>query len=279
MKTKWPLKGDYDFNDLVVGYRVNHITNAQNKVVELKGTYRFQAAGASYTNAFAFELPVASSKVKSVSGQWFAGSGDHTYQPGSSWIYLDLNANGTEKAQDKAVIFVIDDTSTFLGRIVNTGEGEAVAAKIRDITVQFTEPQDLNTLGQPPYNPFIITDIYRGLVPACDCQERGTEVHLPGYTPTTLAEKSLFNTHDDASDLSRSRTYRTSNNLPWALHIPTQLVYPKEHLQITQGHAYFIDWAYSGGVDKSDWYLDKKGYRNPDKLFDISKLPADIVVE
>ena len=35
----WPFLGDYDFNDLVVGYRYTIISNAQNSAVEIKANY------------------------------------------------------------------------------------------------------------------------------------------------------------------------------------------------------------------------------------------------
>ncbi len=35
----WPGKGDYDFNDVVVDYRFQTVTNALNQVVEIFGTF------------------------------------------------------------------------------------------------------------------------------------------------------------------------------------------------------------------------------------------------
>ncbi|MDX5430392.1 MAG: LruC domain-containing protein [Bacteroidota bacterium] len=52
----WPGKGDYDFNDLVVDYRINRITNANNKIVKAEAVVVLRAIGASYTNAFAFQI-------------------------------------------------------------------------------------------------------------------------------------------------------------------------------------------------------------------------------
>ncbi|MCA9836786.1 MAG: LruC domain-containing protein [Trueperaceae bacterium] len=273
----WPVQGDYDFNDLVVDYNINQITNAQNKVVMLETEFTFRAAGAANSNAFAFELPIAPSKVASVSGQYFAGSGDHSYIPESPWIYLDLAANGTEKGQDKAVIFVVDDTAVFLGQMANTETGgTTVAPRKIKLSVTFTEPISLTTLGQPPYNPFLVSNIYAALQSACDCQERGVEIHLPGYAPTDLADLSLFNTGDDNSNLNTNSTYVSEDNLPWALHFPNRFEYPLEFTQITQAHYYFANWASSNGANTKDWYLDKPGYRNDNKLFDESVLPATV---
>lgn len=275
----WPTQGDYDFNDLVVDYNINQITNSQNKVVKLETEFTFRAAGAAYTNAFAFELPIAPSKVASVTGQYFAGSGDHSYIPASPWIYLDLAANGTENGQNKAVIFVVDDTANFLGRMVNTvPNGDTTAPKKLKLSVTFTEPITLTTLGQPPYNPFLVSNIYAALQTACDCQERGVEIHLPGYAPTNLADSSLFGTGNDNSNINSNRSYVSQGNLPWALHIPTSFDYPKELTQITQAHYYFGNWASSNGANTKDWYLNKSNYRNSGKIYDSSSLPGTVTV-
>ncbi len=43
----WPSKGDYDFNDLVLDYHFEIITNTNNKVDRVKGTFIIKAFGAA----------------------------------------------------------------------------------------------------------------------------------------------------------------------------------------------------------------------------------------
>ena len=43
---QWPYKGDFDFNDLVVDYRFNTITNAANNVAEIVYSFGPKASGA-----------------------------------------------------------------------------------------------------------------------------------------------------------------------------------------------------------------------------------------
>jgi len=104
---RWPLEGDYDFNDLVVDYRINQILNASNEVVELDAEFKFRAAGAAFVNAFAFELPIPAKAVAEVKGAYFV-------DPNGTFDYIQLNANGTEAGQDNAVIFVADDIPSLL---------------------------------------------------------------------------------------------------------------------------------------------------------------------
>lgn len=54
----WPGKGDYDFNDLVLDYRFNVVTNALNNVVEVHGTFTIEAFGAVMKMDLDFSLPM-----------------------------------------------------------------------------------------------------------------------------------------------------------------------------------------------------------------------------
>ncbi|MGE4569684.1 MAG: LruC domain-containing protein, partial [Bacteroidales bacterium] len=86
----WPQKGDYDFNDLVLGYRINTVTNASDKVVNQVYTFKVRAIGAGLHNGFGFQIgSVAPSAVVSVSGTE-AGSG------------FSLLSSGLEAGQSKA---------------------------------------------------------------------------------------------------------------------------------------------------------------------------------
>ncbi|MEL6822865.1 MAG: LruC domain-containing protein, partial [Calditrichota bacterium] len=49
---QWPIQGDYDFNDLVIDYRYNEVTNVKNEVVEVSGKFVIKAVGAAYENGF-----------------------------------------------------------------------------------------------------------------------------------------------------------------------------------------------------------------------------------
>ncbi|MDZ7777449.1 MAG: LruC domain-containing protein [Bacteroidales bacterium] len=94
----WPSKGDYDFNDLVIDYRFNQITNADNLVVDLEASFVVQAIGAGFQNGFAFQLPVTPSMIQSVQGQVLESG------------YFSLSNNGTEAGQSKAVIPVFENS-------------------------------------------------------------------------------------------------------------------------------------------------------------------------
>lgn len=246
----WPARGDYDMNDLVVDYNYWYITNAQNKVVDVKPTFYVRAVGAFLQNGFGWQFDgVLSGAVGSVTG--------YNLQKG----YISLGANGVENNQDKAVVIVFDNADNVLHRVggafFNTeNNGLYGISDSLKINLHFAIPQDQTAVGTPPYNPFLIKNM-----------SRGTEVHLPDKPPTSLADPDLFGTIDDNSNPATGRYYKTSTNLPWAINIPVKFDYTWEMVQIVYGHLKFGAWAESSGALYPDWYKDLAGYRNPAQIY------------
>lgn len=245
----WPSKGDYDFNDLVLLYNFNQITNGENKVVDLVGEFTIQAVGAGYKNGFGFQLPVLPNAVSQVSG--FSIEED----------FINLAANNVEADQDKATIIVFDNTYNLFegigsGYINTTDDKPYVQPESITVTVNFASPQTLAQLGVPPYNPFIIVN-----------KERGREVHLPGYPPTALVNTAYFGTEDDDSNIALGRYYKSATNLPWAMNLPVSFAYPVEKEPIVKAHLVFDTWVKSSGFSYMDWYENKFGYRDTGKIF------------
>ncbi len=91
-------------------------------------------------------------------------------------------------------------------------------------------------------------------------------MHLPNYPPTDLAT-APFDVGDDASNAATGVYYKTTNNLPWAINIPTVFEYPIEKQDITQVYTHFAEWAQSDGTLYPDWYMDNSGYRNASLIY------------
>lgn len=247
----WPSKGDYDFNDMVVDYNFNQVTNGKNQVVQIKASLTLRAVGAGYHNGFGIQLPVSPGMVESVTG----------LSTGNSTIIK--NSNGTEAGQSKATIVIFDDAFKILpfpggtATGVNTSPGSVfVPSKPIDITINLASPVSLSSFGLPPYNPFIIID-----------GDRTREVHLIDNPPTDLANKSLLGTSYDKSMPESGRYYVTSNNLPFAIDIAGQFDYPIEKAPITAAHLKFYSWGVSGGKQYYDWFKSINGYRNDSNVY------------
>jgi LruC domain-containing protein/uncharacterized repeat protein (TIGR01451 family) len=250
----WPGKGDYDFNDLVIDYKFEINTNSSNYINEVIGTFVIKAFGAGMENGFGFQIPRDIDQTKiTVSGYHLTES------------YITLSSNGVESGQTNPTIIVFDNAYNEMpppgGSIgVNTTPG-AIYVDPVTITVTITFPADTYTssdLDIANFNPFLIVN-----------QDRGIEVHLPDYSPTSLVDESYFGTADDDSNSSTSKYYKTANNLPWAINLYETFDYPVEKANITTAHLKFIDWATSGGTAYDDWYKDIDGYRNDGNIFVI----------
>lgn len=243
----WPSKGDYDFNDLVLNYQFQEVYDANNQVVEVKLKTVVKAVGASFKNGWGFELPIAPSAIKKVSGQSIKSN------------YVSLSANGTETGQSKAVIMVFDDAFNQIKRVgadfVNTMANQPYSqGDTLNVLVELNSP--ISSLGTAPYNPFLVVN-----------QERGKEVHLPNNKPTDKADTKLFGTSHDRSQPSKNIYYKNWKNLPWVLHLPVNFDYPYEKIEVINSYYYFQKWAESSGSQYSDWYLDKSGYRNAKGIY------------
>ena len=246
----WPAKGDYDMNDLVNYYSYNVVTNASNQVVDVIAKFYARAVGASLHNGFGFQFDnVLPAHIGTVTGYDLTKG------------YVDLNANGTESNQAKAVIIVWDDAENVIhragGSFFNTLPGSpAGTSDTITITIHFTTLLSTSVVGPPPFNPFLIKD-----------GDREIEIHLPDYIPTSLVNPSYFGTVDDDTQPTAGKYYKTSTNLPWAINIPVGFDYPFEYIDITQAYNYFAAWAESGGLTHLDWYFDLPGYRNEANIY------------
>lgn len=234
----WPLKGDYDLNDIVITYRYLLVTDHNNKVVQIKADYDLHATGGTFNNGAGIQFNIPAAKAKNFSGP--------------NGTYLEAN-------QDSVVLILFTNSraqqenwNTFLTQPVSPVKSFAISFDIEN-------GPTLSSLGIGSYNPFIWNNT--------SGYGRGYETHLYGKNPTKLANSSLYGTGDDNS-VSGDK-YSTVNKLPWAIELPmAPFIYPLEKVSITSSYLKFSSWASSGGTLNVDWYINNlPGYRNESKLY------------
>lgn len=245
----WPLQGDYDFNDLVLGYRFINVMNSSNKSVRLEIELTIRAIGAGDHSGFGIELPFNKSEIASVSGYEINGN------------QITLDNNGLETGQSKPVIIVFNDAfdhmASSTGQFVNTVEGEAnIKEATFSIIINFHDPIEASMMSQAPFNSFIFSSY-----------ERGREIHLSGKAPTDLANSSYFGTSDDDTNPALDKYYQSAQNMPWGINVIHNFRYPKEKRRIDRAYNKFIDWGMSRGTNYRDWYGDNSGYRNLSNIY------------
>jgi len=250
----WPGRGDYDFNDLILDYRFTTVTNAQNKVAEIRGSFVVRAIGAGLRNGFGFQLPNNNIDVNDLLIDGYR------IEDG----YITLSDNGIEEDQNKPTIIVFDNANNILqntgGFGVNVEPGapyiepDTILISII-ITPNIYMADDFDLIN---FNPFLIID-----------KIRGKEVHLANYPPTNLADVNYFRTMDDDSNPATGKYYKTMNNLPWAIKISESYDYTIEKAEITSAYLKFYDWAASSGSSYPNWYQSEAGYRNDANIYEV----------
>lgn len=256
----WPGKGDYDFNDLVVDYRLNTITNADNNIVEMSFTFVTRAIGGSLHNGFAFQLDgINPSKITSVTGSKASGA---------QWI--SLNANGTEAGQtNNANILVFDDAYKLLPTqagfsFVNVYPGSPNSGTDTTIIlVKFLSNGVAPSGGTLNYSAFN-TGLFNPYLIAG--QDRGKEIHLADKVYTDKMNLTYLGKDQDRTNPSSGKYFKTADNLPWAINVDTSIPFATEKTDISKAYLKFIDWASSGGNSSVNWFLNLDGNRNNIKL-------------
>lgn len=252
----WPSKGDYDLNDMVVDYRINQITNAANKVVEVSGKLLLRAMGASYHNGFGMALGVPSSAIKSATTT-FKGVTGSLVKHGKA----TLAANGLEapvnnpynNVSNEGVLVVFDDGYDILkytggGNGVNTTIGSAYSTPDTIFfKMEMATPQNPAAMGNPPYNPFIFAN-----------GERAKEIHVQNMIPTGMVNPKFFMTNQDNTQPAKNKYYKTYRNLPWGIIFLDKFDYPVEGAAVNDAFTYFAPWAESSGTTYTDWYKNDK---------------------
>jgi LruC domain-containing protein len=242
----WPSTGDYDFNDLVIGYNYIEMRNTSDELVKIKAKFQVKAVGASYHNGFGFQLNLNPNDIKSVSGASL-GQGITT-----------ADSKGLEVGQSTTTIIAFEDSYDVIdhvgGAYINTDPNQPVSiGQVVEIIIELNQP--LNVSAHPE-NPFIFVD-----------GNRGHEVHLADNPPTDLADITLFGLLRDKSDPNTGRYYKDENNVPWAIDISHNFRYPREKNRVDEGYNFMVNWAMSQGNSYKDWYKDNSGYRNVNKLY------------
>ncbi|NAS32704.1 LruC domain-containing protein [Flavobacteriaceae bacterium R38] len=223
----WPSEGDYDFNDLALNYQAIAVLNSDNLAVQLDMKCGISSNDAGFINGVGIEIEgITSDLVESVQGP--------VYSEG----YISLNANGTEANQDKAVIIFTDNAVNLTNEVT--------------ISIIFTQPITTQALGTAPFNPFIIVN-----------RERENEIHLPLKNSTSLGN-NLRVINGQNRDVDGN--YIGESGYPWAISIAHEFRVPRPNIRVDEAYNNFKTWAESGGQQFTDWFTDRQGYRNSEKL-------------
>lgn len=235
---KWPWKGDYDMNDLVVAVRYEQITNAANRVVWLDIHWETLAVGSYNTVSAAIQFDrIAADRIARVEAT-------HTVEGDAPFAV----SSGLESGMEQAVLPLFNNAREVMGSytaFANTEKNKPAVETIPQVTkVKFAQPVDPADVAPEAINLFIVSN------PKGE-SGRGNEIHLVGYEATKAATP-----YNEAVGVTMSvkERYKTSDGMMWGLMIPCRFAYPREFADIRKAYTDFTQWARSGGTTHADWY-------------------------
>lgn len=216
----WPVKGDYDFNDMIVNSKITLTKNGNDEWVSAEVVLALDAFGGGIENGLAIQLVDANKAA--LSNMNISVSGDASLDP-------DVT-NG--------IIVFSDPDNIRSDYYTNTENGKFATPDTARFTITFGSNNGAT----------FIPDFY-----IFQTLNRGVEVHLPGFSGTVMADASLNNTGDDVNG-----TYLTSTGLPWGMELVlpegTSFEHPFEKTDMITAYPQFSSWASSGGSSNANWY-------------------------
>lgn len=222
----WPEEGDYDMNDVMIGYSSkvykSIVTNRVYKVVdEFTPLHR----GGYLVNGFGYQLHNIS----------YSDIGKVTIDaPSYAEKSKYMNGGNTEAGQSHPTILLFDDMSRF----------DKKEDKKFTVTIQVNDVSEKSIV--PPYNPFIFIGADK---------TRGKEVHLVKYPPTDKMDTSFLGTGKDDSRPEEGLYFVSKDLMPFALNMPVaNFPIPEEDQRIDVSYPKFATWVSSNGKQDKNWY-------------------------
>lgn len=255
----WPSIGDYDFNDLVMNYRISEY-RLNDEVIRIKLEGQIAAVGALHHNGFAFRLPgILRSTVDEDAIRYTIND-------------ITQNTSPLELARSEAIAVVTNDVWDFVSASVNCNYYRTEPGCGTDIQMSFSMTLPMTnaipSLQMPdfPYDPFLFaSDGYDhslafGLPPG-----RAYEIHLPDKAPTEAFRTDFFGRQDDRSEPQNGRYYVSANGMPWAINVGIELQYSLEYMDVIYAYPLFSSFIANQGLIDADWYILENA--NTDNIF------------
>ncbi|MEQ9502310.1 MAG: LruC domain-containing protein [Deltaproteobacteria bacterium] len=222
---EFPDGGDYDFNDVVLGYNVALQLDAQGQAVALRYALSVIAAGGARASGLGIHLPVGVADVASVTRT------------------IDQTTTAISPRLDNELTFDVAPNLHALfganGPINVTSAMARTPVAIR-VDVAFARPVVLD-FAEAPFDVFV----YESAAPS-------REIHRTRYAGTATMNTSLFNTGADNS--GNGRWYVDTRGVPFVLELPQLAAHPYENTDVAQLWPDILSFAASGGATHTTFY-------------------------
>lgn len=223
----YPAKSDYDFNDLVVGYRVGY--GMQDDKVSSLIVYGYMIArGSGYTHDWYLHIGLPAG---------ISGSGTlNLFKPGST-----VQESGYPKSFSQTGSFdqrLLQGTKSLMQipgkEFVNTESDTSLAQGHKfSVAFDFDTPVALSDIALPPYDPYLYVN------------NTGYEIHLPEHS-------SRMGTSVNNSETVGG--FKNAQGYPFAVIIPDDWEPPLEKVDLGEAYTTFLGYVGSEGDEQTSWY-------------------------
>lgn len=221
----WPMKGDYDMNDVMVNYHSTISYNSLNEILYTVDEFKLLWSGANYRNGFGYQMSVDKSNTQIEVLQ-------------ADYQYNDIKLCATAP---NATILLFNDA--------RAATDENTRTPLFRIKTTFKVPVPCRNFVIAPYNPFVLI-------------QNKIELHLPNYKPSNVFDNgTLFGTGDDRSVPNQGIYYRSVGYYPFAINVADvdNLVLNSPKYEgvahpISSTYPKFVDWVKNQGSTSKDWY-------------------------
>lgn len=237
---KWPEIGDFDFNDVVINYRINAtydpgVINPENpqdpkKDIVINVDLKIKALGGLYPYDFAIQIgQTRSHEGSSINASYL---GDISL---SETTNENITVEKLEGTEFPAVIVKGLNTlrsSSYYNTISKTDEGVNLSFKVNIKGTLAEQSKRMQSAFNDPkaFDYFLInTETHR-------------EIHLKGFKPT-----ALYTSYDADNTAGGEYYYENDAHLVWGLKVPQEIGWAKEKQDILKVYTRFEEWVTSGG--------------------------------
>ncbi|NQZ23609.1 MAG: LruC domain-containing protein [Colwellia sp.] len=225
---QYPQLGDYDFNDLVVAYRVNFGLNDEFKVVTVSAEGYLIARGGSYDHSWHLRIPLPEGSQADGTFQLYIPPGSSS---GSELIqYIDTSSGLDVTLFNNTTSLFFDPASPFTNTI---WDAEHILGHKFSFEISLSNPVTLAAMDEAPFDPYLFV------------HNTNLEIHLEGKS-AVLAE---------SDNISRGLTsFSDENGYPFALVFPEEWKFPNEYVDIGAAYPELLEYIQSNRQSKVDWY-------------------------
>lgn len=211
----FPARGDADFNDYVVSYRVKEYLDASGKIKMIEGYFRHLARGAGYKHELYITPP--SGEIESIQVTQYGFEG-----------FFEMESSFDPSSP---VLLLPSSDTTLNGGMVYSGSNYQ-KGKTSVLKIVYSTPAERNSAGAAPYDLFI------------KVLNNGREVHMPGY----FTDKGGNDLYIDDEGFPWALVIPGIWNWPYESH-------PVGDTESKTGcYPEFNDWLLSAGKTQLDWY-------------------------